>query len=35
MEDLDDRKPLDVLGDPVATEQVLHLAVAPRSFTAA
>jgi putative toxin-antitoxin system antitoxin component (TIGR02293 family) len=35
MEDLDDRKPLDVLGDPNATEQVLHLAVAPRSFTAA
>lgn len=35
MEELDDRKPLDVLGDPVATEQVLHLAVAPRSFTAA
>jgi uncharacterized protein (DUF2384 family) len=35
MEDLDDRKPLDVLGDPAAVEQVLHLAVAPRSFTAA
>lgn len=35
MEYLDDRRPLDVLGDPVATEQVLHLAVAPRSFTAA
>jgi putative toxin-antitoxin system antitoxin component (TIGR02293 family) len=35
MEDLDDRKPLDVLGDPAATEQVLHLAVAPRSFSAA
>lgn len=35
MNDLDDHKPLDVLGDPVATEQVLHLAVAPRSFTAA
>lgn len=35
MEQLDDRKPLDVLGDPLATEQVLHLAVAPRAFTAA
>jgi putative toxin-antitoxin system antitoxin component (TIGR02293 family) len=35
LEDLDDRKPLDVLGDPAATEQVLHLAVAPRSFSAA
>jgi uncharacterized protein (DUF2384 family) len=35
IEDLDDRKPLDVLGDPVAIEQVLHLAVAPRSFAAA
>jgi putative toxin-antitoxin system antitoxin component (TIGR02293 family) len=35
MEDLDGRKPLDVLGDPAATEQVLHLAVAPRSFSAA
>jgi putative toxin-antitoxin system antitoxin component (TIGR02293 family) len=35
MEDLDDRKPLDVLGDPAATELVLHLAVALRSFTAA
>ena len=35
MDDLDGRKPLDVLGDPVATEQVLRLAVAPRSFSAA
>ena len=32
---LDDRRPLDVLGDPAATEEVLHLAVAPRSFSAA
>jgi uncharacterized protein (DUF2384 family) len=35
MDDLDGRKPLDVLGDPAATERVLHLAVAPRSFSAA
>jgi uncharacterized protein (DUF2384 family) len=35
MDDLDGRTPLDVLGDPAATERVLHLAVAPRSFSAA
>ena len=35
MDELDGRTPLDVLGDPAATERVLHLAVAPRSFSAA
>lgn len=35
MDELSGAKPLDVLGEPAAVEQVLHLAVAPRSFTAA
>ena len=35
MEELAGEKPLDVLGDPTAVERVLHLAVAPRSFSAA
>ena len=35
MDELGGQKPLDVLGDPTAVERVLHLAVAPRSFSAA
>jgi uncharacterized protein (DUF2384 family) len=35
MDELGGEKPLDVLGDPTAVERVLHLAVAPRSFSAA
>ena len=35
MDELAGEKPLDALGDPTAVERVLHLAVAPRSFSAA
>jgi uncharacterized protein (DUF2384 family) len=35
IDELGGEKPLDVLGDPTAVERVLHLAVAPRSFSAA
>jgi uncharacterized protein (DUF2384 family) len=35
LHDLDDSAPIDLLLDPTATERLLELAVAPRSFTAA